>query len=87
LSLEDELLSMARDRESVLEANVASMWLEHPSKLRRQLRNDLTRQVDLRRLKRSEDRVVNLSPPTDGLQEVVWPVVEFWSDSKLNFKN
>ena len=86
MSLEDELLSMARERESATEANVASMWLEHPSKLRRQLRSDLARQVDLKRLKRSDERSVNLDPPQANLQQLVCPAVEFWSDSKLNFK-
>jgi len=86
LSLEDELLSMAWERESVSEANVANMWLDHPGKLRRQLRSDLARQVDLKKLKRSDDRVVNLNPGTNSLQELVCPGVEFWSDSKLNFK-
>ena len=86
MSLEDELLSMARERETVSEANVANMWLEHPGKLRLQLRSDLARQVDLKKLKRSDDRVVNLNPGTNSPQELVCPGVEFWSDSKLNFK-
>ncbi len=83
---EDELLLMARERESASEASLASMWLDHPSKLRLQLRSDLARQVDLDRLKRSDDRVVSLNPPANGLQELVCPDVEFRSDSKLNFK-
>jgi hypothetical protein len=86
LSLEDEMLSMARQRESASEANVANMWLEHPSRLRIQLRSDLARQSDLRRLKRSDDRVVNLNPPANSLQQLVCPGVEFLSDSRLNFK-
>src|SRR2546428_2478643 len=77
---------MARERETVSEANVANMWLEHPGKLRLQLRSDLARQVDLKKLKRSDDGVINLHPGTNSLQELVCPGVEFWSDSKLNFK-
>jgi hypothetical protein len=81
-----ELVSMARERESASDASLASMWLDHPSKLRLQLRSDLARQVDLGRLKHSDDRVVNLNPPANGLQELVCAAVEFRSDSKLNFK-
>lgn len=86
MSLEEELLSLARERESASEANLAKMWLDHPSKLRLQLRSDLAGQVDLGRLKRSDDRVVKLNPPAKGLQELVCPAVEFRSDSKLDFK-
>jgi hypothetical protein len=83
---EDELLLIARARESASEANLASMWLEHPAKLRLQLRSDLGRQVDLGRLRRSDDRVVILNPLVNGLQELVCPDIELRSDSKLNFK-
>ncbi len=86
MSLEDELLAMARERESASETSLASMFLEHPSKLRLQLRSDLARQVDLNRLKHSDDQVVKLNSPTSGLQELVCPKVEFRSDSRLNFK-
>jgi hypothetical protein len=86
LSLEDELLSMALDRENASEANVARMLLGPPSRLRLQLRSDLARQVDLRRLKRSDDQVVHLTPPTNSFQELVCSAVEFWSGSILNFR-
>jgi len=86
LSLDDELLFLAREREGVSEANLANMWLDHPSKLRLQLRSDLARQVDLGRLKHSDDRVVNLNSLANGCQELVCPAIEFQSDSMLNFK-
>jgi hypothetical protein len=81
---EDELLSMAREREKISESNLESMWFDHPSKL--QLRSDLFRQVDLDRLKRLDDRAVTLNPPEKGLQEIVCSGAEFRSDSKLSFK-
>jgi len=86
LSLEDELLSMAREREKASEADLARLWLDHPGKLRLQLRNDLATQVDRGRLKHSDDRVVHLSSPANGLQEIECPAAEFRSDSRLNFK-
>jgi hypothetical protein len=86
LSLEDELLSMALERENASEASVARMLLDHPGKLRLQLRSDLARQVDLKRLKRSADQIVRLSPPTNNFQELVCPAVEFWSGSILDFR-
>jgi len=86
LSIEDELLSLARERERASEAALATMWIEHPGKLRRQLRSDLARQVDLGRLKHSDDKVVQLSPPIDNRQELVCPSVQFRSDSELNFQ-
>lgn len=85
MSLEDELLSMARERESASEANLAKMWLGHPGTLRRQIRSDLARQVDLNRLKSLDDGVVHLNAPTGDVQDLVCTEVEFCSDSKLSF--
>lgn len=85
MSLEGDLLSLARERDGATEAALAKMWIEHPSKLRVQLRSDLARQVDLGRLKHSDDRVVHLSPPVNSRQELVCPSVEFGSGSTLDF--
>ncbi len=85
MSLEDDLLSLARERESASEVALATMWIEHPSRLRLQLRSDLARQTDLGRLQRSDDKVVHLSPSINSRQELVCPSVEFRSDSELNF--
>jgi hypothetical protein len=62
------------------------MMFDHPSKIRLQLRSDLARQVDLGRLKRSDDRVIQLSPPANDLQQLTCPTVEFFSDSTLAFE-
>ena len=77
---------MAREREKASEEIVANMWLEDPGLLLRQLRNDLGRQVDKRRVKRTDDRVVRLEPLPLGLAELVCPIVEFCSGSKLDFR-
>lgn len=77
---------MAREREQGLDAMLATMWLEHPGRLRRQLRKDLADQVDLGRLKHLDDNVINLGPPTNSSQELLCPGVEFRSNSKLDFK-
>jgi hypothetical protein len=85
LSLEDELLQMARDRESASEAALSRMWLDLPGTLLRQLRNDLAVQVDLHRIKRSDERVVQLRTKDGNLQELFCEGVEFVSESKLAF--
>jgi hypothetical protein len=85
LSWEDDLLSMAWERERASEATIATTLLEHPGRLRRELRHDLARQADFGRLKHSDDQVVNLSPPINSRQALTCPEVEFCSDSKLNF--
>src|SRR5258707_15537168 len=77
---------MARERESASESILATMWLEHPSKLLRQLRNDLALQVDRNRLKRTDDDVVSLGQSEKGLPELTCTAAEFRSDSRLNFK-
>jgi hypothetical protein len=86
LSIEDELLSLARERERASEAALASMLIEHPAKLRRQLRSDLARQVDLGRLKHSDDKVVQLSPPMENRQGLMCPLVQFVSAAELDFQ-
>ena len=78
---DEELLSLAREREAASEASLASMWLEHPSKLRRELRSDLAGQVDRNRLRSFDDGVV-----TNSLQSLDCSGVEFRSDSRFDFK-
>lgn len=83
---EDELLSLARDRESACQSSLLQMVLDPPSKVRRQLRNYLAEQANCGRLKRTYD-VPRLDTLAGGLQELVCEEVEFLrSDSRLSFK-
>jgi hypothetical protein len=81
---EDELLQMARDRETSSEAALASMSLAHPGTLRRELRRDLGVQVDLHRIRTLDDKVVQLRS-SGHLQELFCEGVDFFSDSRLSF--
>jgi hypothetical protein len=85
LSLEDELLLLARERERISEGNLADMWLDQPHKLRLQLRHDLNTQADRNKLRRSGDAPY-LITVAGGLQEIVCPEVGFLSEARLDFK-
>jgi hypothetical protein len=61
VSTEQDLLYLARDRDSQMEAVLGAMLIESPAKLGRQLRQDLSRQIDSRRMNRTEDRVPQLA--------------------------
>lgn len=57
MSAEEGLLHLARDRESQMETALGAMLIESPALLGRQLRQDLSRQIDSGRMTRTEDRV------------------------------
>jgi hypothetical protein len=85
LSLEDELLALARDRETAYQLSLSQMVTDHPGKLRLQLRHYLAEQADRGRLRRTDDRFPRLETREGGLQELVCEEVEFRSDSMLSF--
>jgi hypothetical protein len=60
------------------------MTIDHPGRLRRQLRHYLAEQANRGRLKRTYDGPW-LSTLEGGLQELVCEEVEFRSDAKLSF--
>jgi hypothetical protein len=60
------------------------MILEHPSKLRLQLRHYLAEQTNHGKLKRTYDEP-RLETHVGGLQELVCEEVEFQSESRLSF--
>jgi hypothetical protein len=84
LSLEDDLLALARDRENASESNLSLMMVDHPDKLRRHLRHYLAEQTNHGRLKQTYE-VPRLDALEGGLQELVCEGIEFWSDCKLSF--
>jgi hypothetical protein len=83
LSWEDELEALARDRENVYQLSLSQMLLDHPAKLRLQLRHYLAEQANHGRLKQTYD-VPHLNA-AGGLYELACDEVEFRSDSKLGF--
>ncbi len=85
MSWEDELRSLARERESVYESSSPLFMVDRPGTLRRQLRHYLAEQANSGKLKRTYDHVPRLDTHEAGLQELVCEEVEFPSDSMLSF--
>lgn len=84
MSWQHELEALARHREEAYQSSLSEMLLDHPAKLRRQLRSYLAEQTDHGRLKHSYD-APRLATLEGGLQELACDEVEFRSDSKLSF--
>jgi hypothetical protein len=84
LSWEDELLALARDRENAYQSSLSQMVLDHPARLRIQLRHYLAEQANYGRLKQTYDNVPQLKTER-GLYELACDEIEFRSDSKLGF--
>jgi hypothetical protein len=85
LSTEEDLLHLARDRDSQMEVALGAMPIEAPALLRRQLRQDLSRQIDSGRMKRTEDRVPELATVQGGLNELTCGGAEFSDGARLVF--
>lgn len=62
------------------------MGLEPPSRLLRQLRADLSRQVDKGRIGRMIEKIPRLDTVEGGLNELTCPRLTFSSGTKLDFK-
>jgi hypothetical protein len=86
VSIEDELLRLAREREAKTERALAEMLLEPPDLLRRQLRDYLFRQVDRQRMERANEKIPQLAVVEGGLNELACPEAEFSSGARLEFK-
>lgn len=85
MSAEEDLLHLARDRDSQMEAALGAMLIESPALLGRQLRQDLSRQIDSGRIKRTEDRVPQLATLEGGLNELKCPGADFVDGGRLLF--
>jgi hypothetical protein len=85
VSVEDELLQLARDREAETQVALGGMFLEPPDHLRRSLRDYLSRQVDYARMKRTDDRVPQLATVQGGLVELACLGAKFSDDGRLEF--
>jgi hypothetical protein len=86
LSAEDELLQLARDRDGQMEAALGGMLIESPGLLVCQLRHDLSRQTERKRMKRAEERIPHLETIQNGVAKLACEDVEFFSDARLSFQ-
>ena len=85
MSVEDELLQLARERENETHAALQEMFVK-PDHLRRQLRDYLVRQADdYDRMRRPDDRVPQLTTVHGGLNELACPGAEFADGGRLLF--
>ncbi|HYW44441.1 MAG TPA: hypothetical protein VE959_16380 [Bryobacteraceae bacterium] len=82
---EQELLQLARARDDEWEVRLAQMPLDHPSQVRIQLRKYLADQADRGRLRRSDERIVQLERLPGGLEELACHGAEFTSGARLEF--
>jgi len=85
MSIEDELLRLAREHEANIERALLEMLLEPPDRLGRQLRAYLSRQVDRGRMKRTSEKIPQLATVRGGLNELSCAKAEFSSGARLHF--
>ena len=85
MSIESELLQLAREREAKSEGALAEMLVESPDLLRRQLRDYLFRQVDSGRMKRPDEKILRLNSVQEGFRDLACPKAEFSSGTHLQF--
>jgi|ERR1039457_249977 hypothetical protein len=85
MSIEGELLRLAREREAATEDAVNRMLLDTPDSVRRQLRAYLSRQVDCGRMKRTNEKIPRLAAIEGGLNQLACPEVQFSSGARLTF--
>jgi len=85
VSLDDELVELARLNDSTTQASLDNLPLD-PAHLLRNLRYYLSRQSDYRHIKRLREKAVELTTVESGAQEMECSAVEFTSGSTLTFK-
>jgi hypothetical protein len=83
---EDELLQLARERDNQMEAALGVMLIESPGLLVRQLRHDLSRQTERRRMKRAEEKTPLLETLQNGVTKLLCDEAEFSSGARLSFE-
>lgn len=85
MKVEDELKQLAHDRESATQATLEGMPFE-PDRLRRQIREYLSRQVERDRMKRLNDGVPQLTKIQSDLYELTCQEAEFSDGGQLLFQ-
>jgi hypothetical protein len=86
VNIEKELLQLAREREHKAEGALTEMLLEPPDRLRRQLRDYLSRQVDHGRMKRTDEKIPQLAQIQGDLSELACPEAKFSSGARFEFR-
>jgi hypothetical protein len=85
--MNDEILSqLARERESEIQDALSSMRLDPPDRLLRELRYYISRQVDYKRLRHTEEKIIQLAVIEGGITELTCPEAKFSSGTKLEFQ-
>jgi hypothetical protein len=82
----EKLLQLAREREARTEDALAGILLEPPDRLQRELRHYLSRQVDYDRMKRTDEKIPQLTQVQGGFNELACPDAEFSSGARLEFR-
>jgi hypothetical protein len=86
LSIEDELLRLARDREATTDTALGEMVFERPDLLGKQMRVYFARKVECHRIRRTNEKIPQLTTVQGGLNELACPGLEFLSGTRLEFK-
>lgn len=68
-----------------METALGAMLIESPALFGRHLRQDLSRQIDSGRMKRTDDRIPQLAAVPGGLNELECPGAEFADGGRLLF--
>ena len=69
-----------------MEAVLGAMLIEPPGMLVRQLRHDLSRLTERRRMKRADEKIPRLETLQDGVTKLVCEEAEFVSGARLSFE-
>ncbi|MDP2999841.1 MAG: hypothetical protein Q8N47_20300 [Bryobacterales bacterium] len=86
MSIEGELLQLARERETETQDALARMLLDPPHILGRQLRDYLSRQVDRGRIRHANEKVLQLNTLPDSLSKLACSGLAFSSGARLKFE-
>jgi hypothetical protein len=86
LSVEDELMRLASQREAAATGHLAALTLDPPGLLGRQIRSDLHRHVDRGRIKHTNEKVVQIETIGGGITDLVCPELTFLPAVALIFR-
>lgn len=86
MTLEDELVELARERDTAMQAALDNLDTGEPHHLLRHLRHYLSRQADHNRLGKFRENTISLEMLSQDLQELVCQRLKFVSGSELMFR-
>lgn len=85
MSIENDLLQLARRREDQTDAALLANLVDRPDSLLRQIRAYLARQADRGRMKRTNEKIVQLDTVEGGLNHVACPEMRLSSGTRVHF--